>query len=106
MPGYTSVPTEALDAAGHLLDRHLRNEAVVDGNEDITLVSECLRFLLNTRLVTCFPASAMNPDDHRKILGLGRGVNVQQLAFVLWVGVGEIPMDFRLRGEERGAGGG
>jgi hypothetical protein len=53
-------------------------------------------------LVTRLPTAAMNPDDDRKALALVRGVNIERLALVLRVGVGQAKVGLRLVGRDRG----
>src|SRR5207244_12436526 len=57
--------------------------------------------LLHVGLVARLPAAAVNPDDDRELLALGRGVDIELLPFVLRLGVGQAAVDLRLPGEER-----
>ena len=84
------------------LMRDVGQEAVVGRDEDEALVHERLRLLLHVGLVARLPAAAVNPDDDRVVLALGRGVDIERLPLVLRLGVGEVTMDLRLLSESRG----
>ncbi len=77
-------------------------QTVVGGDEDEALVHERLRLLLDAFLVARLPAAAMNPHDDRMVFPLGRGKDIERLALVFGVGVGQTAMDFRLLGEQWG----
>jgi hypothetical protein len=57
---------------------------------------------MHVGLVASSPTAAVNPDDDREILALGRGVNIKHLPFVLRLGVGNALVNLRLAGDERG----
>ena len=66
------------------------HEAVVGRDEDEALVHERLRLLLHVGLVARLPAAAVNPEDDRVVLALGRGVDIERLPLVLRLGVGDV----------------
>ena len=70
-----------------------RQEPIVRGDEDIPLVHERLRLGMRLRLVTPLPAAAVNPEDHRQVLGVFRRVDVEHLTFVRRLGVGNVAFD-------------
>ena len=90
------------DVACHLLDGHVRHEAIVGRDEDEALVHECLRLCLDVGLVAGLPAAAVNPEDDRVVLAHFRGVDIERLPLVLRLGVGDVTMHLRLVSESRG----
>ena len=103
LPGVIVDPADRLgDVAGHLLDAGLRQEAVVGRDEDEALLHERLRLHLHVGLVARLPAAAVNPEDDRVVLALPGGEDIERLALVLRLGVGDVTMNLWLVSESRG----
>ena len=48
------------------------------------------------RIASSSPTAAVNPHDDRQILALDWSIDIEQLAFILRLGVGNATMNFRL----------
>jgi len=70
-------------------------QAIIDRNEDVALLGECLGLVIHLRFVAAMPATPMNPDGDGMIVPFRRSVDVERLQLILRVGVGEVAMDFR-----------
>src|SRR5260221_645446 len=75
--------------------RHVdaREESVVGGDKYESLVYENLRLDLDAGLVARLPTAAVNPEDHRQVLRITWRINIEHLARVRRIGVGDVAFD-------------
>ena len=94
LPRVIVDPADGLrNVAGHFLHGHLRDEAVVEGDEDIAVIDERLGLALNTGLVALTPTAAMDPDQNGLVLSIGRSVHAECPLPIYGVGVGDVPVN-------------
>ena len=87
-------PADGLgDIADNGVHVHGRQEPVVGGHEDESLVGEHLRLDLNVLLVPGLPAAAVNPEDDREVFRISRGVDIEYLPLVSLLDVGDVALD-------------
>ena len=100
------VVVDPVNGHGDVADdgRHVdaRQESIVGGDEDESLVHENPRLDLNVRFVARLPAAAVNPKDHRQVFRLGRRIDIEDLARVGLLDVGDVALDVQRLTHELG----
>ena len=94
------------DVAGEGGHVDLRQQPVVDGDEDAARGGEEPRLQLHVGLAPGLPAAAVNPEDHRKILRPGGRVDVERVALMDGRCVRNVARDREARFGRGGEGGG